>query len=178
MKTETALTAFSMTTLLLIVTLVVMTSFEMQNAGITGNYYIGIPLQGQISRQSLPLEIPQVSIRDPFCYQNGVKDCQRLNAGQNFVFCADQVATKCGYKQFAQCFLTAGFELKYKAKRECDYGVMDECTARCSAGTVGECVEISKSRCALIGAYFQNTLMQNERSGSPSRQTSALDYRP
>jgi hypothetical protein len=107
---------------------------------------------------------------DPFCYQNGVKACQRLNAGENFVLCADQVALDCGmpHAQLARCFLPAGFELKYLSKRECGYGAIDECKVRCAIGMVDDCVEISKSRCELIGGAFQNVYLKTRKTAYPS----------
>ena len=179
-RTETALTAFCMTTVLLIVGLVALTATQLQlTQPITGNY-LGIPLLGQTSRSSLPLGLVEVDANDPFCYQNGVKECQRNNAGQNFVLCTDRVAIDCGlpHSRLAMCFLPAGFELKYLSKRECGYGVIDECKIRCAVGMVENCVDSSKSRCELIGGAFQRHRLQERHTQYPSRQLSVLTYRP
>jgi len=172
MKTETALTAFCLTTVALIVGLVALTARQLEPT-VTGNY-LGIPRYGQISREPVPLGFAEVDPDDPFCYQNGVKSCQRFNAGENFVLCTDRVAIDCGlpHAQLARCFLPAGYELKYLSKRECHYGVIDECKVRCSIGLVEDCVDISKSRCELIGGAFQNIYQQTRKTGYP--QASAL----
>lgn len=165
MNTETALTAFCLTTVLLIVGLVVLTASQLNLASpeIVGNY-LGIPTLGRISRESVPLTIPEVNARDPLCYQNGLQGCKRANAGQNFGACAQQVALECGltYTQAAGCVLPDGFELKYLSKRECDYGVIDECNALCAIGFQKECVQSSKGRCALIGGKFQGVYLQTK----------------
>jgi hypothetical protein len=182
MKLETALTAFCMTTVLLIVGLVVLTASQQRllDPSIVGNYYFGIPLQGRVSREQVPLVLVDVDPNDPLCYQHGVGDCKRANAGENFVLCTDRVALDCGmpHARLALCVLTAGFELKYVSKRECQYGVIDECKARCAAGLVEECVERSKGRCELIGGRFQELREEERRAAYPSRQLSILTYRP
>jgi len=182
MRTETALSAFCMTTVLLIVGLVMLTAIQLQltDPVITGNYYIGIPLKGQVTRNSLPLTLADVDKGSPHCYQDGVKECQRTNAGQNFILCTDRVAVDCGSSQarLAGCFLTAGYELKYLSKRECHYGVIDECKLRCAEGMVEYCVKASKSRCELIGGAFQSQRLQERHTQYPSRQLSVLMYRP
>jgi hypothetical protein len=176
MNTENALVAFCMTTLFLIVGLVMLTAVQLDltSPPIVGSY-LGIPTMGQVSRENLLLGIPEVDAKDPFCYQTGVKDCQRMNAGQNFVICTDRVAIECGlpYTRLARCFLPAGFELKYMSKRECQYGVVDECRVRCAVGMQEDCVESSKGRCELIGGAFRNIREQTRRTG-PARQSSML----
>jgi hypothetical protein len=171
MKTETALTAFCITTVMLIVGLVLLTAHDLQliDTPITGEAYLGIPRMGQVSREPLPLTLIEVDPRDPDCYQKGVKECGRLNAGKNFVLCTDRVGLDCGapHALLAQCFLPAGFELKYLTKRECYYGVIDECKVRCAAGMVNSCVELSKSRCELIGGKFQDIREQTRKTAYP-----------
>ena len=173
MKTETALTAFCMTTVMLIVGLVLLTANDLQltSAPLTGEYAIGLPTQGKVSREAVQVNFVKVDPKDPFCYQNGVKECRRRNAGQNFVLCSDRVAQDCGrsFAQLTQCFLPAGFELKYLTKRECDYGIIDECKVRCSAGTLKGCVDVSRGRCSLIGGRFQPVYQQTKYTAYPGR---------
>lgn len=172
MKTETALTVFCMTTVMLIVGLVLLTAHDLDilDPVIVGNAYLGIPRMGQVSRGPLPLTLVEIDPRDPDCHQKGVKECGRLNAGQNFVLCTDRVALDCGapHALLAQCFLPAGYELKYLTKRECSYGVIDECKVRCAAGMVQSCVELSKSRCELIGGRFQGAREQTRKTAYPA----------
>ena len=153
MKTETALTAFSMTTLLLIVGMVMLTAMQLgiTDGPITGNY-VGIPQFGKVSRQTVPLQLAHVSPGSASCYEDGITYCRRNNAGQNFVVCADRVAIDCNRALLTQCFLPSGYELKYRSQKECHYGVIDECKTRCSMAAMQECVERSKGRCGLIGS--------------------------
>ncbi len=159
MKTETALTAFCMTTVALIVGLVMLTAVQLgiSDTAITGNLYVGLPEYGGVSRDSIPVGFADVEKGSPLCYQEGVSQCRRMNSGQNFIRCSDRVAVDCGYPlpQLRGCGLTAGFELKYLTKRECSYGVIDECKIRCSADMVEDCVDSSKNRCGRIGGRFQ-----------------------
>ncbi len=164
MKTETALTAFCMTTILLIVGLVTLTAVQLKitDPVIVGQT-IGLPALATHIEPTNVVLVP-VDPADPLCYQKGVKECQRSNTGPNFVHCTDHVAVECGlqYTKLTRCFLPAGFELKYLSKRECDYGVIDECQARCPVGAQKECVEASKGRCALIGGRFQGIYQQEK----------------
>lgn len=170
MKTETALTAFCMTTVAIIVGLVMLTALQLglADSPITSNFYVGLPEQGGTSRASIPPSFVDVEKGNPMCYQEGVKQCRRMNAGQNFIRCSDRVAVDCGYPlpQLRGCGLTAGFELKYLSKRECHYGVIDECKLRCSPEMVEDCVDRSKSRCELIGGKFQAQRLK-ERHTAP-----------
>jgi hypothetical protein len=170
MKIETALTAFCMTTVVIIVGLVMLTAvqLELTDSPIVGNY-LGIPLQGKISRQSLPIAFASVDAEDPQCYAKATKECQRQNAGENFVICTDRAAVDCGLARTALsgCVLPAGYELKYLSKRECHYGVVDECKMRCSAGMQEHCVDASKSRCELIGGRFQQQRLQERHTLYP-----------
>ncbi len=170
MKTETALTAFCMTTVMLIVGLVLITGFD-QKPQIVGQY-IGIPTYGQISREPLPLTIVDVDENSPVCYQDAVKACQRNNAGQNFVICTNRAAIDCRLtnSRLVSCILPAGFELKYLSKRECTYGVIDDCKIRCSVGLQNDCVDRSKSRCELIGGAFRNIYESTRKTAYPVSQ--------
>lgn len=180
MRLETALTAFCMTTVFLIVGLVVLTSFDLRDASATGQAVLGIPRYGQVSRSPVPLTLVTVNPTSPSCYADGVKACQRANAGQNFVLCTDRVAVDCGlpHAQLARCFLPAGYELKYLTKRECEYGVIDECKIRCSVGLVKDCVEMSKSRCELVGGRFTGLREQQRKRLYTSGQLPIAGYRP
>ncbi len=173
MKIETALTAFCMTTVLIIVGLVMLTATQLKltNPVIVGSY-LGIPTQGQIFRENIEITFVDVDPDEPFCYQNGVKACKRANAGLNFIQCADRVALDCGlpHVELVQCILPPGFELKYMEKRECRYGVIDECKARCSVGQQQDCVERSKSRCENIGGRFTYIREQTRLRAYPQAQ--------
>ena len=50
------------------------------------------------------------------------------------------------------CILPWGFELKYLSQKECEYGVINDCSNYCMAGGRDSCVMISKARCSLIGS--------------------------
>lgn len=163
MRIETALTAFSITTLGIIIGLVVLTVNDLRVGGqVSGNYYLGIPTQGQVLREKLPLTIVDADPSSKTCYWDGIEECSKSNAGVNFVKCANSVAMQCGLPALATCVLPAGFELKYTSKRECLYGAMDECEQRCSVGNVYDCVRLSQPRCSLIGGHFQNEYLQEK----------------
>ena len=156
METETALTAFCMATVLIIVGLVALTATQLNLADspLVGNY-IGVPEHAHYEGE--PVIFAEVDPKDLQCYDKGVSQCQQKNHGNNFVLCADRVALDCGLPtaRFARCFLPAGFELKYLSRRECNYGVIDDCKVRCPPGLQQDCVQSSKSRCDLIGGAFQ-----------------------
>lgn len=162
MKTETALTAFCITTVALIVGLVVITSFNLPPTT-TGQAFIGIPVIYEGADK--PSDVVQVKAdaSDPLCYQKGITLCQKENTGRTFVWCADDVAHQCGipHKHQKECSLRAGFELKYQGSRQCRYGVIDECAARCPYAEKDQCVKISKGRCSLIGGRFQDERERN-----------------
>ncbi len=160
MRLDTALTALSMTSLFLIVGLIFLTANEM---GITGNFYAGIPTTGEVSRDKVPLSMVSANPAYGLCYQEGIEKCKRLNAGENFIKCANGVALQCGTPQtlLSKCYLPAGFELKYTSNRECEYAVVDECSARCPS-TADTCVMLSKGRCGLIGGRFQSQYLQSK----------------
>lgn len=164
MKTETALTAFCMTTVALIVGLVMLTAVQLKitDPVIVGQYIGLSALAMHIEPTNVVLV--QVDPADSSCYQKGVKECQRSNTRQNFVHCIDHVAVECGmqYTKLTRCFLAAGFELNYLSKRECAQDVIDECQVRCPVGAQKECVESSKGRCALIGGRFQGVYQQEK----------------
>lgn len=169
MQLDTALTAFSMTTLLIIVGLVVWTATDL---GITqpvfiGNYYASIPEIGQVSREDMPLNMVEVEPKSPVCYQTGLNECRRLNAGENFITCLQKVTIDCSQTLplLASCYLPAGFELKYNNNRDCVYGVMDECRARCAAGMQEVCNRMSSPRCSLIGGRFSSNYQQGKYTG-------------
>ncbi|MEM4239995.1 MAG: hypothetical protein QXM31_00825 [Candidatus Woesearchaeota archaeon] len=165
MRVDTALTAFSITTLTLIVGLVILTASSTGMAGIiSGNYYLGIPSQGQVLRDKLPLTMVTADASSKSCYWDGVTECARMNAGENFVKCANSVALQCGarFSLLATCTLPPGFELKYNSDRECRYAAVDECKARCADAAAYSCVRISQSRCQLIGGKFQNEYLQSK----------------
>jgi hypothetical protein len=158
MKTETALTVFCMTTVLVLVGLVMLTAEQTGGVSIVGNLIgirsLAVPRIGE--RDSTPVQLPAVKPTDPRCYENAVKDCLRLNMGQNFLLCLERVAADCGkaYVRTTHCLLPAGFELKYRGSRECSYGVPDECRARCPPIQVDDCIRLSRSRCKIIGGKF------------------------
>ncbi len=156
-----------MTTVLLIVGLVAMTATQLKltDSPLIGNY-LGVPMQWA-HQEPEDVMLVKVDASDPLCYQKGVGECQRANTGPNFVHCTDHIAVECGlqYTKLTRCFLPAGFELKYLKKRDCDYGVIDECTARCPVAAQKECVESSKGRCALIGGRFQGTYQSEKYTG-------------
>lgn len=164
MKVETALTAFSMTTLLIIVGLVAMTAGELgiANPVLVGNYVRASA--NNVDRSAMQLTIVKVNAESSQCYQNAVADCQRMNSGDNFLLCTNQAAMDCGGATplMSNCFLPQGFEMKYNSKRECSYGVMDECKAMCSVGMQNDCVRLSQSRCSLIGGKFQGDYAQDK----------------
>jgi hypothetical protein len=181
MKTDTALTFFCMATIIVIVGLVMFTTVQLGigDGVLTGNYYLGVPLKGQVSRESIEVNYVQVDPHSPSCYADGAKECQRKNAGENFIFCTDQVALECGmpHATLAGCFLPAGFELKYHTSRECSYGAIDECRARCAIGLVDSCVKYSKGRCELIGGVFYEHRQQQRRRAYTSQQLPLSVYR-
>lgn len=164
MKVETALTAFSMTTLLLIVGLVAMTASELgiTNPSLVGNFYRGG--SENVAGSALQLTIVKVDPASSQCYQNGVVDCQRMNSGENFRMCVESVTKDCGGATplVSNCFLPKGFEMKYNSNRECSYGVMNECKAMCSVGMQDDCVRMSKARCSIIGGKFQADYTQDK----------------
>jgi hypothetical protein len=169
MRVDTALTAFSMTTLMIIVVLVVMTATDLgiTNPVTVGNYYANIPQIGGVSRSTIPLTMVKVNNSDPQCYQKGVSECKRMNSGENFVTCQGKVLADCGQNMplLTSCYLPAGFELKYSTSQECSYGVMDECKARCSEGMRDICNKLSSQRCGLIGGRFQSASLQTRYVG-------------
>lgn len=172
MRPETALTAFCMTTVMLIVGLVILTSFQLNAVpSISGNSYIGIPFKGQLPQKNVPINWVAVDASSPTCYQEGIDACRRSNAGINFARCTDQAASDCGlpYAQATGCFLPAGFELKYRTKRECHYGVIDECNIRCAPKSVRNCVARAKSRCELIGGHFQYIYQRTRKYEYPGQ---------
>ncbi len=177
MRIQTALMAFSVTTLLLISGLIAMTGIELGigRAGSVGNYYLGIPAQGQ-SREALPFTIPDVDPDDPACYVNAINECASLNAGENYISCVDRVAIDCGNTQarMMTCYLQPGFELKYRTSKECEYAVAAECSTRCPVALLKECSRLSKGRCSLIGGKFQSVYEQTKYTNYPTVQQSVL----
>ncbi|MEM2916366.1 MAG: hypothetical protein QXT19_03365 [Candidatus Woesearchaeota archaeon] len=79
-------------------------------------------------RKALPYTIPDVDPNDPACFVNAINACARLNAGENYISCVDRVAVECGAPETKgmTCYLPAGFELKYKSSKECEYNVAVE----------------------------------------------------
>jgi hypothetical protein len=164
MRIDTALTMFSVTTLGLIVALVMMTAVQtgITKPVIVGSYYAGIPVMGVNTRETIPLTMAEADPGSRTCYWDGIEECAKANAGSNFVKCSNSVAMQCGLPALATCTLPAGFELKYTNSRDCNYGAMDECKQKCSAGTVYDCVRLSQPRCSLIGGYFQSDYLQGK----------------
>ncbi len=178
MRAETALMAFSVFAMLLISGLVALTGVRLGigNAGSVGKYYIGIPQHGQALREVLPYRIPDVDPNDPACYVNAINACARLNAGENYVSCVDRVAVECGAPetQGMTCYLPAGFELKYRTSKECEYNVAVECSMKCPEALLKECSRLSKGRCGLIGGKFQSIYEQTRYTKYPAIQPSVL----
>ncbi len=178
MKVQTALMAFSVTTLLLISGLIALTGIQLGlgRTSSVGNYYIGIPTQGQALREVLPYTIPDVDPADPACYVNAINGCARLNAGENYISCVDRVAIDCGAPEanMMTCYLQPGFELKYRTSKECAYNVAVECNMRCPVALLKECSRLSKGRCNLIGGKFQSVYEQTKYTNYPTVQPSVL----
>ncbi len=174
MRVDTALTAFSATTLLIIVALVINTATELQITRFqsTGNFYAGDPKYGVVERESLPLTMVENDPESPSCYADGINECRRMNAGENFVQCSQQVAIDCSKTDWmrAGCYLPPGFELKYSNNRNCVYGVVDECKIRCSLGLQEICNRLSTPRCGLIGGKFTNVYEQTLYTGYGMRE--------
>jgi hypothetical protein len=166
MRTDTALAAFCVTTLTIIVGLVAMTATQMgiTNPAFTGNYYVSTPEIGQATREYTPMVPVEVDPTYSRCYSEGVAQCGRLNAGQNFISCAQKVTVDCGktHPTSANCFLPPGFELKYRSSRDCVYGVVDECRIMCSSGLQEACNRYSNPRCKLIGGKFSSIYEQEK----------------
>lgn len=172
MRADTALTILCGVSILVIVGMVMLTAFNVGLSGavskLTGKYIpvgYGRPVErGEFVRA-------RVSPDDPFCFQNAVAECKRLNSGPNFVQCTDQASYDCGQGPLlSTCVLPAGFEIKYVTKNECLRGVQNECSVRCAKNRVGDCVSISKGRCELIGGRFTPSYETRKYLQYPSRE--------
>lgn len=157
MQSETALTILCSTTIFIIVGMVMLTAMHIgiEGAAITdttGNY-VAIGTSKSIARGTfIPVE---VSPRDPFCFQNAVAECKRVNSGVNFVKCTDKAMYACGKAPLtAYCILPAGYELKYTTRDACLRQVLPECRVRCARDLINDCVSISKGRCRALGSRY------------------------